>query len=118
MIMGTLTEEDACKQAFVMAIRDALNVISGKWKLAIVCALLTGERRFNEIERLLKDITPRMLARELKELEINGVVSKRQIQDNNKDVQVYVLTDSGQKLQDVIIQMAQWGVDHRKAICT
>jgi len=47
------SEEDACKVAFVMAIKDALNVVSGKWKLAIVCTLLLGPRRFNEMERLL-----------------------------------------------------------------
>ncbi|MFW8696274.1 winged helix-turn-helix transcriptional regulator, partial [Mesorhizobium japonicum] len=56
--------DDLCKKAFVLAIKDALNVVSGKWKLAIVCTLLSGPKGFAEMERLLDAITPRMLSRE------------------------------------------------------
>lgn len=105
-LVAPLTEEDACKVAFVTAIKDALNVVSGKWKLAIVCTMLRGPRRFNEIERLLNGLSPRMLARELRELEVNGVVQRGV-------AGIYQLTASGQNLEAVIVGMAQWGVDHR-----
>lgn len=99
-----------------MAIKDALNVVSGKWKLAIVCTLLRGPRRFNEIERLLNGLTPRMLARELRELEVNGVITR--IASNTSGtsahaVRSYRLTESGAKMEGLIISMAEWGVQHR-----
>ena len=109
--MNQLSEEDACKVAFVMAIKDALNVVSGKWKLAIVCTMLRGPRRFNEIERLLSGLSPRMLARELRELEVNGVVTRAALTVN--DARCYELTESGQTLEHVIVSMSEWGVQHR-----
>ncbi len=69
-------EHDLRKKAFVMAIRDALNVVSGKWKLAIICTLLSGPKGFADIERLLATISPRMLSRELRELEVNGAIAR------------------------------------------
>ncbi|NHB56820.1 helix-turn-helix transcriptional regulator [Acinetobacter sp. 194] len=106
-------EKDACSIAFVMALKDALNVINGKWKLAIVCTLLAEQRRFNDIERLIKGITPRMISKELKELEINGVVRKIQLTENNLSITKYDLTESGKNLYEVIVKMVEWGKQHR-----
>lgn len=114
-LMNQISEDDACKMAFVMAIKDALNVVSGKWKLAIVCTMLRGPRRFNEMERLLNGLTPRMLARELRELEVNGVVT-RATTGASSVARSYALTASGRQLEGVIISMAQWGVQHRDQI--
>lgn len=100
-----------CKRAFVMAIRDALNVVSGKWKLAIVCTLLSGPKGFSEIERLLDSISPRMLARELRELEINGAIA-RASGDGSRGHK-YALTPSGRGLESVIAMLAEWGQQHR-----
>lgn len=111
--MNQISEGDACKQAFVIAIKDALNVVSGKWKLAIVCTLLRGPRRFNEIERLLSGLTPRMLARELRELEVNGVLRRTASGAAANAARSYELTPSGKQLEDVISSMAEWGVQHR-----
>jgi DNA-binding HxlR family transcriptional regulator len=111
--MNQISEEDACKLAFVMAIKDALNVVSGKWKLAILCTLLKGPRRFNEIERLLNGLSPRMLARELRELEVNAVVSRIPLEASAGSVRSYQLTESGKKLESLIVSMAEWGVQHR-----
>lgn len=112
--MDQISEDEACKLAFVMAIKDALNVVSGKWKLAIVCTLLRGPRRFNEMERLLNGLTPRMLARELRELEVNGVVARLTSGTSSSAARSYALTVSGAQLEGVIISMAQWGVQHRE----
>jgi DNA-binding HxlR family transcriptional regulator len=112
-LTAPLSEEDACKMSFVTAIKDALNVVSGKWKLAIVCTLLRGPRRFNEIERLLNGLSPRMLARELRELEINGVVERVAALAPPASVHSYQLTASGKGLEAVIVGMATWGVEHR-----
>lgn len=103
-------DHDLCKKAFVVAIRDALNVVSGKWKLAIVCTLLSGPKGFADIERLLVTISPRMLARELRELEINGAVTRA---DGAGKGRKYLLTPSGQALEHVIVMLASWGQEHR-----
>ena len=63
-----------CPTQYVLAINDTLNVISGKWKLPIIAALLHGKKRFKELQESVDKITPRMLSKELKELEINGIV--------------------------------------------
>ena len=105
--------ESSCNMQFVMALKDALNVINGKWKLAIVCTLLNEERRFSDIEKLIKGITPRMVSKELKELEINGVVKKMLIEDKQSKVMKYGLTQSGKQLSKVIESMVIWGQEHR-----
>lgn len=107
-----LTEDDLCKRSFVMAIRDSLNVVSGKWKLAIVCTLLAGPRGFSEIEKLLDGLAARMLSRELRELELNGVVEKVAVGEGAR-AQKYALTPSGQALEPLIVMMANWGQQHR-----
>lgn len=106
-------EHDLCKKAFVLAIRDALNVVSGKWKLAIVCTLLSGPKGFADIERLLATISPRMLARDLRELEINGAITRTGSGSRGTGAK-YMLTPSGAKLEQVIFMLAEWGQDHRR----
>jgi DNA-binding HxlR family transcriptional regulator len=110
-------EEDVhylCRKTFVLTIKDALNVVSGKWKLAIVCTLLSGPKGFAEIERLLSEISPRMLTRELRELEINGVILRQTGAAQATKSQKYALTPSGEGLEQVITIMANWGLEHRR----
>lgn len=106
---------DPCKRAFVLAIRDAISVVSGKWRLAIVCALLSGPKGFGELERLMGDISPRMLSKELRELELEGVILK---QGSPRDARLrsYSLTASGARLEAVIVLMARWGQEHREGL--
>lgn len=103
-------DHDLCKKAFIMAIRDALNVVSGKWKLAIVCTLLSGPKGFADIERLLATISPRMLSRELRELEVNGAITRS---GPNGKSGPYALTPSGKELEEVVFMLAKWGQSHR-----
>lgn len=103
-----------CDKSVVRALTDTLNVVSGKWKLAIVCTLLSGKKRFSEIERTIAEITPRMVSKELKELEVNGVV-RRNVIGSIPVLIEYELTDSGQRLREVIVKMVEWGLLHREA---
>lgn len=111
-----LREDELCKRAFVVAIKDAVNVVSGKWKLAIVCTLLSGPKGFAEIERLLGAISPRMLTRDLRELELSGVIVREQATVNALIGRKYMLTESGKALESLIFQMAHWGQDHRQRL--
>lgn len=105
-------DHELCRMAFVMAIRDALNVVSGKWKLAIICTLLSGPKGFADIERLLGTISPRMLSRELRELEVNGAVTRNLVEGDGR-IRQYSLTASGKKLEEIVFLLARWGSEHR-----
>ena len=59
-----------------MAIRDALDVLNGKWKLQIVIAISAGQSKFKDIERQIPKITSRMLSKELKNLEEHQLIKR------------------------------------------
>ncbi|KQS35636.1 helix-turn-helix domain-containing protein [Pedobacter sp. Leaf194] len=101
-----------CPKHYVLALTDTLNVINGKWKLPIIASLLHGRVRFKDLLENIEKITPRMLSKELKELEINGFV-KRQVYDQTPVLIEYLLTDSGKHITKVIDAMIDWGMIHR-----
>jgi DNA-binding HxlR family transcriptional regulator len=110
----SLREVKACPVQFVLAVNDTLNVINGKWKLPIIGSLLYNKKRFTEIQRNIPRITPRMLSKELKDLEMNGIV-KRVVYDTQPVSVEYELTSSALSLREVLDVMVEWGVRHRKA---
>ncbi|MBP6860846.1 MAG: helix-turn-helix transcriptional regulator [Neisseriaceae bacterium] len=87
------------------------GVIGGKWKGVVLFHLLTDTRRFNELKRLMPGVTQRMLTKQLRELEADGVVSRTVYAVVPPRVE-YALTPFGQTLSDVIISMRAWGIAH------
>lgn len=113
--MLELEQVKKCPGTFVLAINDTLNVISGKWKLPIIGSLIYGKKRFKELEREIPKITPRMLSKELRDLEANGIVNRTVL--NTVPVKVeYELTPSGHSFRKVLDVMVQWGLQHRKNV--
>lgn len=108
------THDGNCSQ-YTLPIRDTLDLLSGKWKLPILGALITGKKRFKEMERQIPKITARMLSKELKELEINQLV-KRTVYDTIPVTVEYELTPYGHTLRDVLEALRDWGVKHRTRI--
>lgn len=104
-----------CSSEFVLPIRDTLDVISGKWKLAILGALYSEKKRFKQLEREIPRITPRMLSKELRELEMNQLV-KRTVYDSQPVAVEYEMTSYGKTLDKVLIELKDWGIKHRKKI--
>lgn len=104
-----------CPRSYILAVNDTLNVISGKWKLPIIASLLDGKKRFKELQESIDKITPRMLSKELKELELNGIVN-RIVQPTKPVLIEYELTGCGSHLINVIDAMVEWGINHRSAI--
>lgn len=97
-----------------LAIRDTLDVVGGKWKLVLISVLRSGKKGFNELSREA-GISPRILSKELHELEMNGLVSREVC--NTKPVTVqYELTEYSHSLNDVLISMETWGSQHRRKI--
>ena len=113
--ISELEQVKKCSGDFVLAVNDTLNVISGKWKLPIIGSLLYGKRRFRELEREIPKITPRMLSKELKDLEMNGIV-KRTVYDSIPVTVEYELTKSGESLKSVLNVMVEWGLVHRRNV--
>ncbi len=103
----------SCSGEFVLALNDTMNVLNGKWKLPIIGYLLFGKKRYRDMERDIENITPRMLSKELKELELNGIV-KRMVHNTIPVKVEYELTESGMRLRDVLDAMIDWGLEHRK----
>lgn len=96
------------------AIRDTLDVIGGKWKILILLTLKEKPFRFNELAKEI-GITPRMLSRELQDLEMNKLV-ERNVFDTKPVGVEYAITEYGLTFQDVIEAMSDWGMRHRKKI--
>ncbi|HEY0739862.1 MAG TPA: helix-turn-helix domain-containing protein [Chryseosolibacter sp.] len=107
-------DEASCKSQ-LGAIGDALYAIGGKWKLRIIIALMHGKSRFNELQRTIEGISAKVLAAELKELELNGFV-KRNVYAETPIVIEYELTDYAVTLQPVLGSLSEWGSLHRKKI--
>jgi len=104
---------ESCAKA-KMAIRDTLDVVGGKWKLVLISVLQSGKKGFNELSREAA-ISPRILSKELQEMEMNGLVS-RKVCDTKPITVLYELTPYSETLDDVLTAMEKWGFQHRNKI--
>lgn len=87
----------------------ALNIIGGKWRLPIIWALSQNDTmRYNELNRSIDGITNMMLTQSLKELELNGIINRKQYMEVPPRVE-YSLTDNGEKLIPALKALASWG---------
>jgi DNA-binding HxlR family transcriptional regulator len=102
---------------YIRPVRDVLDIISGKWKLPILIALSFGNKRFKELERDVEGITPKMLSKELRDLEINDLVV-RTVYDTVPVTVEYSLSDYGKTLDSVIVALREWGKKHRTKLFT
>jgi DNA-binding HxlR family transcriptional regulator len=103
------------QQEEVQALQDTIYVLGGKWKLPIINSLCNGNKRFRDIERSIPGITTRMLSRELKEMEANGLV-RRTVTPNTPVLVEYTVTDYCRSFGDIILEMIKWGKAHREKI--
>ena len=94
------------------------KIISGKYKIRILWDLRQGPRRYGEIRHGLlvgspgsKEIAPRVLSRELKELTHLGLIERKDYRTRPARVE-YALSGEGQSLVPVIAAIHAWGVEH------
>lgn len=89
-----------------------LNVLGGKWKLHILASLYYGKMRFKELERGITGISPKMLVKELKELEAIGIINRQTF--NTVPITVeYSLTEDGLTLKPILEQMMGWAINFK-----
>lgn len=105
-------------QVRIQGIKDAMEVLSGKWKFHILGTLTEVDQLgFMELMREVKGIGSKMLSKELQDLEINQLISRTVVETKPLTI-YYALTPQGRKLVPIIDQIANWGVDYRKAMLT
>ena len=98
------------------AIHDTMDLLSGKWKVAIIGYLHTmGKCRFMQLQRNIEGIGAKMLSKELKDLEINELLTRTVVETRPATVE-YELTDYGKTLQNIINELCSWGYKHRERI--
>lgn len=99
----------------LIPIKDALDVIGGKWKLLILISIAEGNSHFRGIERSIPKLSTKVLAKELKELEANKLIKRTVIDDFPVRIE-YTVTNHAKTLQKVISELHQWGLSHRKEV--
>lgn len=92
-------------------VEATLELIGGKWKGVILYHLLERTYRFGELKKVMPGITQRMLTKQLRELERDGIIHRKVYAQVPPKVE-YSLTESGETLKDVIIMMRDWGKNH------
>lgn len=92
-----------------------LSIIGGKWKGVLIYHLLDGKKRFNELKRLMTNITHRMLTLQLRELEKNGIVKRTVYAEVPPKVE-YELTDFGMSIEPIISAIYKWGTEYQSSI--
>lgn len=106
---------DLCKTR-ITAIRDTMEILSGKWKFHILGTLLQTEKmRFMDLLREVEGIAPKMLSKELRDLEMNRLVSRKVIDSKPVTVE-YEVTGYGKTLGPIIDEIAKWGISYRNSI--
>lgn len=100
----------------LLAIRDTMELLSGKWKIQIIGTLLRGgTMRFMELKRSLNGIAPKKLSNDLQELELNKLIS-RTVKETKPITVEYNLTEHGKTLDKLIGEIIDWGQNHRTEI--
>lgn len=91
-----------------------LSLISGKYKMVILyCLMEFGTVRFNEMKRYLKKVTDKTLSMNLKELEADHLIIRKEYPQIPPKVE-YSLSDRGKSLMTVLDQLCVWGEDNRE----
>ena len=88
------------------------SIISNKWKVLILRDLITGTKRYNELNRLVVGISAKVLTENLKDLEQDGIVNRKVYSQVPPKVE-YSLTAKGLELKDVIDKMKEFGMKYK-----
>jgi DNA-binding HxlR family transcriptional regulator len=89
-------------------LKEVLDIIGGKWAMPIIYILSKGKMRFKELERSIDGVNTRMLVKELKNMEANGIISREVFATVPPTVE-YALTYKGEKLLPSIVSLHSWG---------
>ncbi len=106
---------DVQYREYICPVSAIQNVLTGKWKLSILWILSKNTLRFNELQRLLPDVSRGVLTQQLKELEHSKMVHREVYKEVPPKVE-YSLTDIGRSFIPVMTGIAEWGVGYVKEL--
>lgn len=96
-----------CLSPVCPKVEKALSLLTKRWTALIVHQLLQGTLRFSELEASIPELSGKMLAARLKEMEMAGMVERMKYNEIPPRVE-YTLTEKGRELQPVLRQIAWW----------
>ena len=102
-------------QTYGCGLEAALAVVGGKWKPIVLWHLAPGPRRFGELRRMVTGISEKMLIQQLREMEADGVVVRRDFREIPPRVE-YSLTEFGVSLGRALKPLCDWGREHMERI--
>jgi DNA-binding HxlR family transcriptional regulator len=88
-----------------------LDIFNDRWKMKIIWYLLEGNKRFKELHTAIPDVSQKTLTVKLKELEKKNIIHREVFPEVPPKV-VYSLTSIGNKLEPVLKEMYEWGIDY------
>ena len=94
---------------------DALYVLNGKWKLALILSLMQSSKRFNEIQHAIPGISSKVLAKELKDLELNDFIARKVYPTTPVSI-IYEATEYSHTLKNILSELSVWGDQHREKV--
>ena len=100
------------RSVFNWGIEAALDAVGGKWKPLILYALKDGTLRFSQVQNQVKPIiTQRMLTKQLRELEKDGLITRYAYPQIPPKVE-YSLTENGRSIVPILDLLCEWGEEH------
>ena len=96
-------------------VATTVSLIGSKWKLLILRNLSSRPWRFNELQKSLEGISQKVLTTSLRELESDGIIYRKDYHTNPPKVE-YGLSDMGEKLQDLLAVMADFGNNYKNTL--
>jgi DNA-binding HxlR family transcriptional regulator len=102
-------------RAYGCGLEAALAVVGGKWKPIVLWHLAPGARRFGELRRLVTGISEKMLIQQLREMEADGIVRRKDFREVPPRVE-YALTPMGISLSEALKPLCEWGSTHMSRI--
>ena len=106
--------DEIADQSLECPVNAAIEIIAGKWKPSILCELRQGARRFGDLKRDIPGISDKVLSAHLRELEADGIVSRRQFYEGAVQATEYAFTDYGRSLIPALDALAKWGLQHKR----
>lgn len=92
-------------------VETTLDLIAGRWKVLAIQQLMDGAKRFNQLQRELGGITHRTLTKQLREMEAQKLIVRKDFQQIPPRVE-YALTPLGKSLKPVLHAMHEWAEKH------
>lgn len=96
-------------------VETTLLLIGEKWKVLILRDLMEGTRRFGELKKSIGTISQKMLTQQLREMEEDGLVSRKAYAEVPPRVE-YSLTEDGVSLKPILDSMWAWGEQYKEKL--